>query len=665
VTEPRRFSGRQHTALFLAADGKCERCRGPLDPGWHADHVHPWSKQGPTDVVNGQALCPDCNRAKGDRVEPFPRQWQQRFISKYHSCKCPDFLLVACPGAGKTLASAFIVRDLLRDGIIDRVLIVVPTAVLRGQWMKSLALLGIVVDGLTKNNGSGEMPTMDGSRVVGWVVTYASLYSDRGTHRILNSRKRTLAVLDEVHHLGEEASWGKAALEALEPCVRRLCLSGTPFRGKRDGIPFVEFDDDGYARYRDAADGTPYERAFDYSYGRALHDTPSPVRPIIFDQYAGDVAWLEPWTGEEKKVNLAAKLSRKDRPKANRHALDPRGDFLRTVFADADARLSMVQAEGDAAAKGLVLCIDTRHAFYCSNLLESVTGQRAEVAVSKDLQGKDVTEEARQTIEQFAASPGRWLVAVAMVSEGVDIPALRVGVWATIVRSPLRFRQGIGRTGRRTGLPENIDQTAYWFVPKDPEMVALADSVYEEVKLALIEHDDDGGDGPDDGGGDDTGCGQDELPIDAFRSAQPDSPSIHAPGLGAVDPSEATRIAAECGQPFGAVAAVLAAMAKMGMRAQAASSEYAQNPAGDSEADSYKQRRKAKQGQLESLLKQLTSRLMSKQGIPYSREKFGESISFVKHRVYGLAGFDGEYERTDIPQLNEAIAIAKKWWAEL
>jgi superfamily II DNA or RNA helicase len=663
VAEGRRFSGRERTALYLAADGKCEGCGGELEPGWHADHRQPYSRQGPTDLVNGQALCPACNLRKGSRVEPSPRQWQRGFISKYHSCTCPDFLLVACPGAGKTLASAFIVRDLLRDGIIDRVLIVVPTAVLREQWMKALDTLGIIVDGLTMNNGSGEMSTMDGSRVVGWVVTYASLYSDRGTHRILNSRKRTLAILDEVHHLGDEASWGKAAIEALEPCVRRLCLSGTPFRGKRDGIPFVEYDDDGCARYRDAPDGTPYDRAFDYSYGRALHDTPSPVRPVIFDQYDGNIAWLEPWTGEEKTVSLAAKLSRKDRPKANKHALDPRGEWLRTVFADGDARLSMVQAEGDAAAKGLILCIDTRHAFFCSNLLEAVTGQRAEVAVSKDLQGKDVTEEARQTIERFAGSPARWLVAVAMVSEGVDIPILRVGIWATIVRSSLRFRQGIGRTGRRTGLPENVDQTAYWFVPKDPQMVALADSVYEEVKLALIEQDDDEDDRP--GGPDDEDDVQCELPIDAFRSAQPEIPSMHAPGLGAVDSGEAAQLAAESGQSLGTVVAVLAAMVKMGMRPQTGTSGAAQALDAGDEADGYKQRRKAKQGQLETLLKQLTSRLMSKQGIPYSHEKFGVSISKVKHRVYGGAGFDGDYERADIPQLIEAIALAKKWWAEL
>jgi superfamily II DNA or RNA helicase len=659
--ERRRFNGRERTTLYLAAGGCCAKCGAELEPGWHADHVHPHSRLGKTDVINGQALCPRCNLRKGSSMEPAPREWQKRFIAKYHGNPGADFLLVACPGAGKTLASGYVARDLIRDGTAGRILVVVPTAALRPQWMKSLASLGIVVDGVTMNNGQGEKATIDGQRTNGWVVTYQSLYSDRGLHRILNSRTPTLAILDEVHHLGAEASWGKAAVDALGPCVRRLSLSGTPFRGSRDEIPFVEFDSSGYARYRDDESGTPYPRGFDYSYGRALQDTPPPVRPILFDQYAGDIAWLDHWTGEEKTVNLSDPLAQKDRSKANKHALDPRGEWLRTVLTDADARLSMVRSEGDPSAQGVVLCIDTRHAYGVQKLLDEASGTRVPVAVSKDLDGRDVTEQAREVIENFGASAARWLVAVAMVSEGIDIPTLRVGVWATVVRSPLRFRQGMGRLIRRTGLPENVDQTAYMFVPKDPVMVALADGVYEEVKLALLEKDDDETDGPDGPPGPD---GPDELPFDAFRHAEAKDPSIHAPGLGVVNPEEAAKIARESGQSLGAVAAVIAAMAKLGMDQPAASREEA--PASDPGTDigSYPKRLKKAQGSLESLLKQLTYAWLRKNERPYAQ--YSDAIAKIKTKVYSDAGIPkGGYERADIPQLKEAISIAKKLWAEL
>lgn len=55
---PRRFTGAQRIARFLAAHGRCTRCGTPLAPGWHADHVYAYALGGPTDVINGQTLCP-------------------------------------------------------------------------------------------------------------------------------------------------------------------------------------------------------------------------------------------------------------------------------------------------------------------------------------------------------------------------------------------------------------------------------------------------------------------------------------------------------------------------------------------------------------------------------------------------------------------------------
>jgi hypothetical protein len=323
----------------------------------------------------------------------------------------------------------------------------------------------------------------------------------------------------------------------------------------------------------------------------------------------------------------------------------------------------MVRAEGDPPAKGVVLCIDTRHAYAVQKLIGEVSRGHVAVAVSKDLKGRDATDEAREVIENFGGSPARWLVAVAMVSEGVDIPELRVGVWATTVRSPLRFRQGIARTLRRTGLPDEIDQTSYWFIPKDPEMVKLADETYEEVKLALIERDDDETFCPVPGA--DDGDDQEPLPFDAFRSAEAASPSMHAPGLGAVNPEEAARIARESGQSLGAVAAVIAAMAKLRIEPPTANVTAAATvSAAGEDVGSYPRRLKQKQGELEGLLKQFTAASLKKRGLPYSPVRFGDEISMVKREVYAQAGIT-DYKRADIPRLAEAIRVTKKRWAEL
>lgn len=73
-SEKRRFGSRQRVALFLAARGTCGQCNDQLGPAWHADHVVAYSRDGATDTVNGQALCPPCNLRKGARHPENPAQ---------------------------------------------------------------------------------------------------------------------------------------------------------------------------------------------------------------------------------------------------------------------------------------------------------------------------------------------------------------------------------------------------------------------------------------------------------------------------------------------------------------------------------------------------------------------------------------------------------------
>lgn len=61
----RHFSSRQKLALFIETKGLCSHCSQPLKKGWHADHIIPYSKNGTTDLINAQALCPKCNIKKG------------------------------------------------------------------------------------------------------------------------------------------------------------------------------------------------------------------------------------------------------------------------------------------------------------------------------------------------------------------------------------------------------------------------------------------------------------------------------------------------------------------------------------------------------------------------------------------------------------------------
>jgi len=84
---------------------------------------------------------------------------------------------------------------------------------------------------------------------------------------------------------------------------------------------------------------------------------------------------------------------------------------------------------------------------------------------------------ASQAIADFARSDRPWLVAVRMVSEGVDIPRLRVGVFATTTTTELFFRQAVGRFVR--WLPGIGRQASYVFIPDDPRLRAGAHGIAE------------------------------------------------------------------------------------------------------------------------------------------------------------------------------------------
>jgi hypothetical protein len=101
---------------------------------------------------------------------------------------------------------------------------------------------------------------------------------------------------------------------------------------------------------------------------------------------------------------------------------------------------------------------------------------RAVVAVSDD-------PDASGKILRFGGSDDPWIIAVRMVSEGVDIPRLRIAVFATTTTTELFFRQAVGRVVRWTrGVPR---QKAYFFLPDDPRLRHFAASLAEQRRHSL------------------------------------------------------------------------------------------------------------------------------------------------------------------------------------
>jgi superfamily II DNA or RNA helicase len=453
----RFFNDRERVALYLAADGCCTSCGAELEAGWHADHMNPHSGGGPTDVINGQALCPPCNLRKGSNVNEL-RLWQQEALRRWAANR-RDFLAVATPGAGKTTFAIEAAKEAIASAESDRLIVVVPTKHLRSQWAKAAAKEGVQLDYRFANGAGAIARDFDGV-----VVTYAAVASEPLLWRKHASSARTLVILDEIHHAGdrETLSWGPALRTAFEPATRRLLLSGTPFRTDGSPIPFVQYDAEGRA-----------VASYEYGYKLALQDR-NVVRPIEFPVLDGTMRW------RFNKIDLEAELSKVDNSKmaqALASALSPDGEWMPSVLRRADEELTRAR-EVMADAGGLVIASDVMHAKRYADILRSITGQAPELATIDE-------SDASDRIERFAGSEARWLVAVDMVSEGVDIPRLAVGVYAARKRTEMFFRQVAGRFVR---MRSPSDETyASLIIPAIEPLVRFARDIEETASTVLRE----------------------------------------------------------------------------------------------------------------------------------------------------------------------------------
>ena len=386
------------------------------------------------------------------------RGWQRRALVKYLAAKPRYFLAVATPGSGKTTFALRIAAELLAEHTVDQITVVVPTEHLKVQWATAAARVGIALDPKFSNSNA-----QTSAEYHGVVVTYAQVASHPTRHRVRTENRKTLVIFDEIHHGGDAKSWGEAIREAFDDATRRLALTGTPFRSDDSAIPFVTYEPDAAGFQRSQADHT-------YGYAEALAD--GVVRPVVFMAYSGEARWRDS-AGEEHSARLGEPLTAEQTARAWRTALNPAGEWMPAVIAAADTRLRQLR-EHVPDAGGMIIASDQTAARAYAELLVDITGEAPTVVLSDDPGSSD-------RITAFSAAASRWLVAVRMVSEGVDVPRLAVGVYATSASTPLFFAQAIGRFVRS----RQRGETASIFLPSVPNLLQLASELEEQRNHVL------------------------------------------------------------------------------------------------------------------------------------------------------------------------------------
>lgn len=396
------------------------------------------------------------------------RRWQREAYQKYLALNQRDYLLNATPGAGKTVFGLYVAMQSLITGECQKLQIVVPSDSLRTQWANEAhKIFGIQL-------AIGPMTLAEDFD--GCVVTYAQVASQPFVFSTLCSQRDTFVIFDEIHHAGDDLRWGSHLKDAYASAKRRLSITGTPFRSDSNSIPFVTYEN-GSSKTDD-----------DYGYGDAIAD--GVCREIYFPSYEGDLRWWEREAGP-RAATFADELSEEQSRRRLNTALDPAGDWMKKVLQDANGQLDMVRRDIYPHAAGLVIAKDKPHAERIATLLEEISGGPVELVTSERADAAEAIEAFKrvppndQLLWDSRSNPKKWIVAVRMVSEGVDIRRLYVAVYATNILTELHFRQACGRVAR---MQDEIEgQVAYFYIPADPELVRFAQQIKKERRHAIAE----------------------------------------------------------------------------------------------------------------------------------------------------------------------------------
>jgi superfamily II DNA or RNA helicase len=383
------------------------------------------------------------------------RRWQERAMEALAGWNGTEPILIsAAPGAGKTRPALEFARAQLLAGQVGAVVVACPTAPLTRQWAHAAHELGL---DLAPDADSPRPP----SGFHGVSVTYARIA--RAPRRWASSLPRsTLLIADEAHHLGEDLTWGESFATAFADRSHWLLLSGTPFRSDATPIPGVSYDSDGIA-----------EPDVSYSFAEAVAD--GVCRPVSFVAYDGTLSWR---SGDDViESDFDTVLSTREASRRYRTAISTElPDGLPRILREADARLRTVRQDGHPDAGGLIVAADSEHARQIAKLLREATGRSPVVVLHAEAR-------SAARLAEFRSSREPWIVAVNMVSEGVDIPRLRVGVYATAAKTPLIFRQIVGRFVRT--IPDRPQEPSWLYVPADPVLRDHAATIEHEVRRAL------------------------------------------------------------------------------------------------------------------------------------------------------------------------------------
>ena len=412
------------------------------------------------------------------------RPWQSEAIKKALHWLTQEqtdfrFLLNVAPGAGKTICACVIAKELLDRNEIERVVVIAPRTEVVRQWGREFE--SILGRQMTKVTGADSQITDYGIDIC---ANWQSIANLEDGFQSLCSRYKTLVICDEYHHAAIEAAWGIGVNKSFVDAKYRILLSGTPVR--TDGARTIAYDDEGIIE-------APEEGTYSLTYGESVKE--KYCRPATFHRHegvfnvvlenddkitvsskeqAGISGGLKMIKGLQEALNFY-KLACTPKYIGDGKTPDPKS-YQASMLKAGIEKLNEAR-EIIPNAGGLVIARNILVADYMAELLESM-GEQA-VIVHSHIPNVD------SRITAFKNNDKKWLVSVGMISEGVDIPRLRVLVYLPSSQTELTFRQSMGRVVRTFG--HDDISSAYVVMPSILTFEEYASRVEEEMRVVGVD----------------------------------------------------------------------------------------------------------------------------------------------------------------------------------
>src|SRR5450830_141476 len=383
------------------------------------------------------------------------RQWQAECIAKamqkFTSAE-NHFLCLATPGAGKTAMASALAKKLLAANLVDLVLCFSPSVLVAGDFEQSL----------TEHTNS----SMDGLMgAKGRSLTYqAMLHLDVSFWNLFETN-RIFVIFDEIHHcagdgFGNANAWGQKIIDHIQGrAACTLALTGTPWCS--DQIPIA------LSRY------CKNDRIHcDYVYGlpQAVADnvcrTPS-ITLIDNDNI------LVKHNHEISKYSSFKELLSDS--KCTYQQLVENEELITYLIDQASMKLTSIRTLFPDAG-GLIVGASVEHANKIAEILYRRSGERAYIATYRE-------DDPLGTINKFKNNSEKWIVSVGMISEGTNIPRLRVCCHLTRVKTELHFRQVLGRILRGN---DEMNSEGFLYMPAEPDLIEYAIRVAQEIPKGAI-----------------------------------------------------------------------------------------------------------------------------------------------------------------------------------